>query len=76
MPAKEQLETINKQQIRWRSTLEENVKAIAADVQLVQAHSRAMEAAIGSNKVIFRGGGAGNHGLRERNVELLVVTAM
>ena len=36
--------------MRWRSTLEEMVKGVASDVQLVQTHSRAMEATIGGNK--------------------------
>jgi len=46
----ERLETINKQHTRWRSSIEDAVKAVAADIQLVQAHGRAMETAIGSSK--------------------------
>jgi len=50
----ERLESINKQQTRWRATVEETVKGITADMQLIQTHSRAMEAAIGSNKAEAR----------------------
>jgi chromosome segregation ATPase len=46
----ERLETINKQHTRWRASIEDAVKAVAADVQLVQAHGRAMENAIGTSK--------------------------
>jgi chromosome segregation ATPase len=46
----ERLETINKQHTRWRASIEDAVKAVAADVQLVQAHGRAMETAIGTSK--------------------------
>lgn len=46
----ERLETINKQHTRWRASIEDAVKAVAADVQLVQAHGRAMETAIGTAK--------------------------
>ena len=41
----ERLETINKQHTRWRASIEDALKAVAADVQLVQAHGRAMETA-------------------------------
>jgi hypothetical protein len=41
---------LDSQQTRWRATVEETVKGITADMQLIQTHSRAMEAAIGSNK--------------------------
>lgn len=50
----ERLETINKQHTRWRASLEDAMKAVAADVQLVQAHGRAIETAIGSNKAEMR----------------------
>jgi len=50
----ERLETINKQHSRWRSSLEDTVKAVSADVQLVQAHSRAMETAISTSKAESR----------------------
>ena len=50
----ERLETINKQHARWRSSMEDAVKAVAADVQLVQAHGRAMETAIGNGKAEAR----------------------
>ena len=46
----ERLETINKQHTRWRASIEDAVKAVAADVQLVQAHGRAMETAISTSK--------------------------
>ena len=41
--------------------IKETVKALAADVQLVQTHNRSMEAAIGSNKVQRRGLGMGGY---------------
>lgn len=50
----ERLETINKQHTRWRASIEDAVKAVAADVQLVQAHGRAMETAIGNTKAESR----------------------
>jgi len=50
----DRFETISKQHLRWRTTLEEAIKAVAADVQLVQTHARTMEAAIGSNKAEAR----------------------
>lgn len=50
----ERIETTNKQHMRWRASVEDAVKAVAADVQLVQAHGRAMETAIGSNKADVR----------------------
>ena len=46
----ERLETLNKQQARWRTGLEDAVKAVAADVQLAQAQARALEGAVGSTK--------------------------
>jgi len=50
----ERLETVNKQHSRWRTGLEDTVKAVAADVQLVQAHGRAMETALSSTKAEAR----------------------
>jgi len=50
----ERLETINKQHSRWRASVEDTIKAVAADVQLVQAHARAMETAIGNSKAESR----------------------
>ena len=50
----ERVEVINKQQTRWRASIEDAVKATAADVQLVQAQCRALENAIGSAKADAR----------------------
>ena len=50
----ERVEAVNKQQSRWRSSLEESVKAVSADVQLVQAQTRALESAINSSKAESR----------------------
>ena len=50
----ERLETLNKQQARWRTGLEDAVKAVAADVQLAQAQARALEGAVGSTKADCR----------------------
>jgi len=50
----ERLETINKQHSRWRSSVEDAIKAVGADVQLVQAHGRAMESAISTTKAESR----------------------
>ena len=47
---RERIETINKQHSRWHGGLEDTLKAIAADVQVVQAHSRTMEVAVTATK--------------------------
>ena len=41
-------------QARWRTGLEDAVKAVAADVQLAQAQARALEGAVGSTKADCR----------------------
>ena len=47
----ERLETLGlKQQPRWRTGLEDAVKAVAADVQLAQAQARALEGAVGGRR--------------------------
>jgi chromosome segregation ATPase len=51
---RERIETINKQHSRWHNGLEETLKAIAADVQVTQAHSRTMEAAVSTTKAESR----------------------
>jgi ribonuclease HI len=50
----ERIETIKKQDQRWRTSLEDTVKAVAADLQLVQAHERALESAVSTVKVEAR----------------------
>lgn len=50
----ERVEVINKQQTRWRASLEDAAKATAADVQLVQGQCRALENAVGSAKADAR----------------------
>jgi len=42
----ERVEIVNKQQTRWRATLEDAVKAASSDVQLLQAQCRALESVI------------------------------
>ena len=50
----ERVEIVNKQQTRWRATLEDAVKAASSDVQLLQAQCRALESAIAGSKTETR----------------------
>lgn len=52
--SQERVEVLNKQQTRWRASLEDAVKATAADVQLVQAQCRSLENAIGGARADAR----------------------
>ena len=50
----ERVEIVNKQQTRWRATLEDAVKAASSDVQLLQAQCRALESAVAGSKTETR----------------------
>lgn len=50
----ERVEIVNKQQTRWRASLEDAVKAASSDVQLLQAQCRTLESVIVGSKTDTR----------------------
>uniref|UniRef100_A0A7S0JKQ0 Uncharacterized protein n=1 Tax=Calcidiscus leptoporus TaxID=127549 RepID=A0A7S0JKQ0_9EUKA len=50
----ERLETMSKQQARWKASIEEALKTLSADSQLLQAHCRSLESTVGTSRTDAR----------------------